>query len=207
MKAGQQLIRKFENGGSFDPLTDYDDPANFELYNYLSGLDPQQFAAAMQSNFGMVTPFQQDELGEDTTDLLDYSMLFQQYDPTAQTSLRDTYASAMGKSEGKARNTLEEAYRMSRGAPQTFGGVGSSLKEAFNRAFTTRDQAQDLAQQQFYGGTFDLQSDFTGAFEDQLANLSATGVEFDPSTVDQSGWNTMCPDGTYAATEAECPTV
>ena len=132
MNIGQSFIKKFSNGGEipgpYAPGTDWTDPANFELYNYLAGLDPEQFAAAMQSNFGMVTGMMEDDAetpivyddegnyvsGDESLNPLDYSMLFQQYDDTAQASLRDTYTSAMGKSEGKARNTLADAYRMSR---------------------------------------------------------------------------------------------
>jgi len=197
MKVGEPYIRKFSNGGPaiYSPGGDYANPVNFELYNQLSGLDPEQFAEQMRLNFGMITE------RDDEGNLLDYSQQFQQYDDTAQHALKDTYTSALGKGETKARNTLEEAFRLSRGAPQGFGG-GSPLQEAFDRSFTARKEGRDLAQQQYHGGVFDLQSDFGGAFEDQMANLSAIGVQFKPPT---SGTDILCEDGTYAATEADCP--
>ena len=179
MKIGQNLIRKFENGGAvYTAGSDYDNPYNFELYNHLAGLSGDEFQEAMQANFGMGV-HENTETGEP----YDYSSLFTQYDPLAQNQLGETYSSAIGKAEGKSRNTLEEAFRLARGG--NFGGVGSSLKEAFNRSFDTRDQAGDLAMQQYQTGTFDLQSDFTNEFEDLVAQISGYGVPFDSSTIDE----------------------
>jgi len=198
MKLGQNLIRKFENGGAvYAPTSDYQNPYNFALYNYLSGLSGQEFADAMQANFGMVTGMTEDDTP------LDYSMLFSQYDDLAQGDLRDTYTSAVGKAERKARNTLEEAFRLSRSGKQGFGGIGSSLREAFNRAFKTRDEAGSLAQAQLESGTFDLQSDYTSEFEDLLAQLSAQGVEFTGET--DPDWQGNCLEGqTWDAATASC---
>ena len=177
----------------------------------------------MATNFGMM-----EHINTETGEPYDYSSLFQQYDQLGQEALRGTYTSAIGKAEGKSRNTLADAYRMSREAPQGFGGIGSSLQEAFNRSFRTRREAGDLAMQQYQGGTFDLQSDFTGEFEDLLAQISGYGVGFDSSLIDEEWemplcsegevWNTAtstcvdamnpdlvnCPDGTTAPTLSQC---
>ena len=198
MKIGQNLIRKFQDGGAvYAPTSDYQNPYNFALYNYLSGLSGQEFADAMQANFGMVTGMTEDDTP------LDYSMLFSQYDDLAQGDLRDTYTSAVGKAERKAGDTLSEAFRLSRSGKQGFGGIGSSLREAFNRAFKTRNEAGSLAQAQLESGTFDLQSDYTSEFEDLLAQLSAQGVEFTGET--DPNWEGSCEgDQIWDAATASC---
>jgi hypothetical protein len=148
-----------------------------------------KFQEAMAANFGM-----QEHL-DDEGNPYDYSSLFQQYDPLGQEALGDTYSSAIGKAEGKSRNTLEEAFRLARSGKQGFGGIGSSLQEAFNRSFNTRREAGDLAMQQYQSGAFDLQSDFTGEFEDLLAQISGYGVGFDSSLIDED-WTMGDPNPT-----------
>lgn len=200
MNIGQNLIKKYQDGGAiYSAGEDYTNPLNFALYNYLSGLSPEDFADAMQANFGMISG--QGESGED----LDYSMLFQQYDPQAQDRLGTTYKTAIGKAEGKSRNTLEEAFRMARSGKSGFGGLGSSLKEAFNRAFKTRSESGDVARQQYESGTFDLQSDYVSNFEDLLAQLSGQGVEFQTDLIDSEWAENQCPEGqTWNSTTASC---
>ena len=180
MKIGQNLIRKFQDGGAvYSVGDDYQNPYNFALYNYLAGLSGDEFQEAMAANFGM------EEHLDDDGNPYDYSSLFQQYDPLAQEALGDTYSSALGKAEGKTRNTLEEAFRLARSGNQGFGRIGSSLKEAFNRSFNTRREAGDLASQQYQTGVFDLQSDFTSEFEDLVAQISGYGAPFDSSLIDE----------------------
>ena len=174
------LLQKFQDGGYLDELTgiDFTNPANFALYQQLANLEGQEFADAMLENFGMQPQEILDEDGNPTGEFQDFSVLFQGYDPTAESALRDTFLTAKNKAKTKSRNTLAEAFEMARGTKQGFGSLGSSLNQALGRVFSERDAANEAAQQQYYGGAFDLQEDFISQFEDQLSNLSAQGVEF-----------------------------
>ena len=74
MKIGQNLIRKFQDGGAvYSVGDDYQNPYNFALYNYLAGLSGDEFQEAMAANFGMEVHL------DDEDNPYDYSSLFQQY--------------------------------------------------------------------------------------------------------------------------------
>jgi len=185
----KSLLQKFQEGGYLDELSgiDFSNPANFALYQELAGLEGQEFADAMLENFGMQQQEILDEQGNPTGEFQDFSVLFQQYDSTAEEALRDTFTTAKDKAKSRARNNLAEAFQLARTTPGGFGGVGKPLQSALGRVFSERDTAFDTAQQQYYGGAFDLQEDFASSFEDQLANLSAMGVEFiNPLNPDES---------------------
>ena len=170
MKLGRPIIRSFQNGGTANPWSpgsEYFDPAMFtELQGYAQ--DPAALASYLESEFGL-------------QNASDYTEFFMEYDPTKQQQLQTSYGEAMDVAGQTARNTAGAAFDEARKAASMgggFGGVGRSLDTALGRTFSEQEQAQERAQQSYYGGVYDEQQAYVDDFLRMVGQLGDMGAQF-----------------------------